>query len=110
MVNKIGEENVVQVVTDSASAYVKVGEILMTKRKQLFWTPCATHCLDLILTDIGDLPIDNDIMSKARKITIYIYGHPWILNLMRKHTKKEELVRTGVWTLTRSTDRRDSLF
>lgn len=25
----------------------------MTKRKHLYWTPCAAHCLDLILEDIG---------------------------------------------------------
>ena len=72
MVDDIGEENVVQVVIDSASTYVKVGEMLMTKRKQLFWTPCATHCLDLNLTNIEDLPIHNYTMSKTRKFTIYI--------------------------------------
>ena len=102
MVNEIGKENVVQVVTDSASAYVKAGKKLMAKRKQLFWSPCVAHCLDLILSDIGDLPIHNDVMSKARKITVYIYRHSWVLNLMRKHTKKKELVRAGVTRFTAS--------
>ena len=88
MVDEIGEENVVEVVSDSALAYMKAREKLTTKRKQLFWTPCAAHYLDLILIDIGDLPIHNDTMSKARKITVYIYKHSWVLNLMRKHTKK----------------------
>ncbi|KAA8541295.1 hypothetical protein F0562_025258 [Nyssa sinensis] len=69
MVEEIGEDNVVQVVTYSASAYVKAGELLMAKRKNLFWSPCAAHCLNLILTDIGDLPIHTDTISKARKIT-----------------------------------------
>ena len=73
MIEEIGEENVVQVVTDSASAYVKAGEMLMEKRKKLFWNPCAAHCMDLILKDIGDLAIHRDTMSKARKITVYIY-------------------------------------
>ena len=36
IVEEIGEENVVQVVTDSASAYVAAGELLMEKRKKLF--------------------------------------------------------------------------
>ena len=69
------DENVVKVVMDNALTYVKAGKILMTKRKQLFWTPCASHCLDLILTYIGDLPIHNDTMSKERKITVFIYMH-----------------------------------
>ncbi|XP_061363140.1 uncharacterized protein LOC133306777 [Gastrolobium bilobum] len=57
MVIEIGEENVVQVVTDSASALVSVGQKLMDKRKQLFWSPCAAHCLDLILEDIGGITV-----------------------------------------------------
>ena len=96
MVEEIGEDNVVQVVTDSASAYVKAGELLMEKRKNVFWSPCAAHCLDLILTDIGELPLHKDIMAKARKITVYIYRHSWVLNLMRKFTKKRDLVRACV--------------
>ncbi|GFY84764.1 hypothetical protein Acr_03g0015380 [Actinidia rufa] len=44
-------ENVVQVVSDNASNYKKAREMLMEKRKGLFWTPCAAHCLDLILKD-----------------------------------------------------------
>ncbi|KAL7170399.1 hypothetical protein ACSBR2_035298 [Camellia fascicularis] len=73
MVEEIGEENIAQIITDSASTYVKVGSMLMKKRNQLFWSPCAAHCMDLILTDIWDLPTHKDTMSKARKITVYIY-------------------------------------
>ncbi|XP_028093325.1 uncharacterized protein LOC114293451 [Camellia sinensis] len=52
IVNEIGEENVVQVVTDSASAYVGAGRLLEVKRTKLFWFPCAAHCLDLMLSNI----------------------------------------------------------
>ncbi|WOL10273.1 hypothetical protein Cni_G19027 [Canna indica] len=51
MVDEIGEENVVQVVFDSASALVAAGKKLIEKRKDLFWTPCAAHCIDLVLED-----------------------------------------------------------
>ncbi|GKC96414.1 hypothetical protein Tco_1161856, partial [Tanacetum coccineum] len=50
-VEKIGEEHVVQVVTDNAANYKAAGEMLMDKRKKLFWTPCAAHCIDLMLED-----------------------------------------------------------
>ncbi|XP_039020742.1 uncharacterized protein LOC120152615 [Hibiscus syriacus] len=53
MVEEVGEENVVQVVTDNASAYVKAGKLMEAKRQHLYWTPCAAHCLDLMLEDIG---------------------------------------------------------
>ncbi|KAL5544317.1 hypothetical protein UlMin_008101 [Ulmus minor] len=95
VIEEIGEENVVQVVTDSASAYVKAGEMLMAKRNKLFWSPCAAHCLNLILCDIGDISIHKDTICKARKVTVYIYRHSWVLNLMCKHTKGRELIRPG---------------
>jgi Protein of unknown function (DUF 659) len=60
IIKEIGEENVVQVVTDSASAYVSAGELLMAKRKKLFWNPCAAHVMDLMLEDIGKLSIFKD--------------------------------------------------
>jgi hypothetical protein len=41
IVERIGEENVVQVVTDNAANYKAAGQLLMEKRKSLFWTPCV---------------------------------------------------------------------
>ncbi|GJS79488.1 zf-BED domain-containing protein [Tanacetum coccineum] len=51
MNNPKGEEHVVQVVTDNATNYKAAGEMLMNKREKLFWTPCAAHCIDLMLED-----------------------------------------------------------
>ena len=51
VVDEVGEENVVQLVTNNAANYKLAGEMLMKKRKCLFWTPCAAHCLDLMLED-----------------------------------------------------------
>lgn len=55
MVEEVGEKNVIQVVTDNASNYVKAGKLLEAKRPHLFWTPCAAHCIDLMLEDIGKI-------------------------------------------------------
>ena len=91
-VEQVGEENVIQVITDNHLSYVMAGNkyyflnfyliILILKFKlfilrtyvnllstmshrevarikaflHLYWTPCAAHCLDLILEDIGKLP------------------------------------------------------
>nr|XP_007132560.1 hypothetical protein PHAVU_011G105000g [Phaseolus vulgaris]ESW04554.1 hypothetical protein PHAVU_011G105000g [Phaseolus vulgaris] len=42
----VGEENVLQVVTDNAANFKAGGELLMQKREHLYWTPCAAHsCL-----------------------------------------------------------------
>ncbi|KAK7267601.1 hypothetical protein RIF29_20279 [Crotalaria pallida] len=96
MVEEIGEDNVVQVVTDGASNFVLAGQKLEEKRPKLFWSPCAAHCLDLILEDIGQLPVFHDTIAKAKKITNYIYRHTWILSLHRKHSMGKELARPAV--------------
>ena len=51
IVERIKEENVVQLVTDNVANYKAARQLLMEKRKSLFWTPCAAHCIDLILED-----------------------------------------------------------
>jgi len=37
-VKEVGEDNIVQVVTNDAANYKVVGQMLMAKRKRLFWT------------------------------------------------------------------------
>ncbi|PNX62104.1 HAT family dimerization domain containing protein, partial [Trifolium pratense] len=46
IVEEVGEENVVQVVTFISPAFKAAGEMLMAKRTRLYWTPCATHCIE----------------------------------------------------------------
>ena len=55
----MGPENVVQIVTDNGSNYKSAGKKLMRKYN-LYWTPCAAHCLDLMFEDLGKRPsVDN---------------------------------------------------
>lgn len=91
VIEEVGEHLVVQVITDNASNYKAAGDLLMEKRKHLYWTPCAAHCIDLMLERIGDLPQHKNALFKARKVANYIYNHSWLLALMRKFTKREIL-------------------
>ncbi|XP_058192148.1 uncharacterized protein LOC131309527 [Rhododendron vialii] len=87
-VEHIGEANVVQVVTDSAAANVAAGRLLEAKRPHLFWSPCAAHCLDLMLEDIFKLPNLKTNWERAIMIHGYIYNRPSLLNMMRQFTKR----------------------
>jgi len=69
---------------------------LEDKYRRLFWTPCATHCLDLTFKDIGKLPTVNRSMTKTQYIFGFIYNHTMALNTMRSHTGEAELIRSGV--------------
>ncbi|XP_042428549.1 uncharacterized protein LOC122015624 [Zingiber officinale] len=48
VVDEVGEENVIQIVTDNASNYIKAGKKIMETRHRIWWTPCAAHCIALI--------------------------------------------------------------
>ena len=63
VVEEIGEDNVVQVITDNVSNYVNAGMRLMKKRRRLWWTSCAAHCIDLMLEDIGKLNVHATTLS-----------------------------------------------
>ncbi|KAL6515727.1 hypothetical protein OROHE_018417 [Orobanche hederae] len=47
IVKEVGEEHVIQVITNSAPNMKNAGKKLMKKRQKLWWTPCAAHCIDL---------------------------------------------------------------
>ncbi|CAN1132635.1 hypothetical protein LINPERHAP2_LOCUS7153 [Linum perenne] len=97
VVEKVGEENVIQVITDNASAYKAAGVKLMEKRQHLFWTPWAAHCLDLILEDLEKkLPIHKTTIAKGRKITNYIYGRAMLISMLKDFTKGGELIRPAL--------------
>eukprot|EP00253_Pinus_taeda_P012588 PITA_12588 len=89
VVEEVGIANVVQIIIDNAANYVAVGRLLCAKYPTIFWTPCAAHCIDLILEDIGKLEWVQDVVQEHKQITKYIYNHAWMLNLMREFTQGE---------------------
>ncbi|XP_066316229.1 uncharacterized protein [Miscanthus floridulus] len=83
-IDKIRREYVVQVVTDNGSNFKAAGRILMDKIPHLFWTPCAAHCLNLLLQDIGEIKELNTVINSAKKVSRFLYKHGRILNLMKQ--------------------------
>ncbi|KAL5580521.1 hypothetical protein UlMin_012963 [Ulmus minor] len=89
VVEETGEKLVVQVVIDNASAYKATRKKLMEKRKHLYWTACATYCLDLMLEKLGDWPQHKSALQKAKKVSNFIYNHGWVLHLIRTFANRE---------------------
>jgi hypothetical protein len=87
VVEEVGAKHVVQVITDNAANYVAAGTLLCAKYLTIFWTPCAAHCIDLILEDIRKLVWVQDVVHECKQITKYIYNHDWVLSLMREYTE-----------------------
>ncbi|GAU17928.1 hypothetical protein TSUD_330520 [Trifolium subterraneum] len=89
----VGPENVVQFVTDNAANYVAARKLLENEFPKLYWSPCATHCINLMLQDMGKLEEVREAVSHPSKITKFIYNHCFALYLMRQHTGGREILR-----------------
>ena len=96
VIQDVGVANVVQIITDNASNYVLAGRLLEEKHKTIFWTPCAAHCIDLMLEDIGKLDWVRNTVDNAKSITKFIYNHTLVLSLMRKHTGGKDIIRPAI--------------
>ncbi|XP_021650225.2 uncharacterized protein LOC110642453 [Hevea brasiliensis] len=95
-VERVGEANMVQVVTDNASNCVLTGKLLETKRSHFYWTPCTAHCIDLMLEDIGKIPNIHNTIKRAVTLNRYIYIRPSVVNMLQRFTGERELIRPAV--------------
>ena len=94
-IEEIGVQNVVQVVTDNARPNEAAASLLKAKYPSIFWNGCAAHTIDLMLEDIGKMPKVAATISKAKCLTVFLYAHTRVLDLMRKYLSRD-LVRCGV--------------
>ncbi|XVF37221.1 hypothetical protein REPUB_Repub19eG0127900 [Reevesia pubescens] len=92
VIEEIGEQYIVQIVTDNEDAIKAAGKQLMVKRKHLHWTSCAAHCLDLCLEDIGKKQRIKKVLEEAKKVTCFIYNHIWIVDLLKKYTNGKQIL------------------
>lgn len=72
---------------------VLAGKKLEAEFPSIYWSPCAAHCMNLILSDLGKLELVQSTVAQASKITRYLYNHCTPLFLMRKFTNGHEILR-----------------
>ncbi|KAD7480173.1 hypothetical protein E3N88_03309 [Mikania micrantha] len=95
IVEEVGVRNVLQIVTKNDKRYIEVGKQIADNFPTIFWTPCATHCVDLILEDFSELEWISTILEQARSISRFIYNHSIVLNMMRRYTLGVDIVVVG---------------
>ena len=93
VIKEVGEANVVQIVVDNGSTFVKVGKLLM-KKYNLYWTSCAAHYIDLIFEDTTKRATVLELITNARKIINFIYNYGFLLTKMKK-VYGGDIVRSG---------------
>ncbi|KAL4196996.1 hypothetical protein AMTRI_Chr04g185940 [Amborella trichopoda] len=89
IVDEVGPENVVQVVTANVANYKKAGLLLIERRPNLYWTPCAAHCINLMVKEIGKLKRVKYCILKSKLNTRFIYNHTYLHTLMREYCMPE---------------------
>jgi hypothetical protein len=81
---------------DNAANYVVAGRMLSERYPSLYRSPCAVHCIDLMLEDMGKLPWIKEIIDSTRSVTKYKYNHTFFLSLLRQFTGNKELVHLAI--------------
>ncbi|XP_052116555.1 uncharacterized protein LOC110280486 [Arachis duranensis] len=91
----IGPNNIVHVVTDNAANYVAAGRLINRKYDNIYWSPCAAHCLNLILKDISSMAHISNLATRASKITVFVYNHTSIFD---RKKELQQLVVDSIFT------------
>ena len=87
---------VVAIVTDNAPNFKAAAKKLREKGKGIIWVPCAAHCIDLMLEDIGKLDDVRDTIDKEKMVTSLIYNHQFMTDLLREMNEGREILRPGI--------------
>uniref|UniRef100_A0A803N0I5 Uncharacterized protein n=1 Tax=Chenopodium quinoa TaxID=63459 RepID=A0A803N0I5_CHEQI len=85
IIEEIGDEKVVQIVTDNAANYKAAGGKIEERFPHIFWTPCAVHCVNLAIKAICE-PNEKsshyeeckwikDLVSQVNEINVFITNH-----------------------------------
>ncbi|XP_021979322.2 uncharacterized protein LOC110875431 [Helianthus annuus] len=95
IVEIVGSKNIVHLVIDNAANYKVAGRLLCDRYPMISWSPCAAHCINLILKDVSELEDVSTLIQLASRITVFIYNHKWPLNWLRKRPGWTEIIRPG---------------
>jgi hypothetical protein len=85
MVVDVGENNVVQVITDNGSNYKKACRYLINEYLHIAWQSCLAHTINLMLKTIDEFPDYKSVIDSAKLIARWLYNH-WKLHTMMKTT------------------------
>ncbi|CAI9271764.1 unnamed protein product [Lactuca saligna] len=99
VINEIGHENVVQIITDNATNCKAAEEIIESQFPHIYWTPCVVHTLNLALKNIcsprnvetNELTYEQyrwikEVHEEAFAIKNFIMNHNMRLSIFTKFT------------------------
>ena len=97
VLNDIGPEDVIQIVTDNGSNFKKACKLLAEEYPHIVWQPCLAHTINLILKDIGKWDDHKAMIQSAQYICQWLYNSNSVHSMFKSVTGGE-LVK---WNATR---------
>ncbi|CAA7025773.1 unnamed protein product [Microthlaspi erraticum] len=98
IIQDIGQEHIVQIIMDNSFSYTGVSNHILQNYGSLFVSPCASQCLNMILEDFSKVDWVNQCILQAQVITRFVYNSSSVLDLMKKVTGGQDIIRSGVST------------
>ncbi|XP_031261897.1 uncharacterized protein LOC116120101 [Pistacia vera] len=89
----VGPDNIVYLVTDNGANYKAVERMLSEKYSSIPWSPCAAHCINLMLKDIAEMSHIVNLLTRASEVTKFVYNHSFVLASLRKKQGWTEIIR-----------------
>lgn len=83
IINKLGPELCISIVTYNCASMQRCWEILESKNKNLFGNGCGAHTLNLLVGDIIKLHNFQEIIQKSKVIN-FIKNHYFVFNEFEK--------------------------
>ncbi|XVE58416.1 hypothetical protein DITRI_Ditri04bG0168200 [Diplodiscus trichospermus] len=96
VIQDVGPENVVQIIMDSSFNYTGISNHILQNYGTIFVSPCASQCLNLILEEFSKVDWVNRCIFQAQTLSKFLYNNASMLDLMKKFTGGQELIRTGI--------------
>ena len=66
-----------------------MGRLLEAEFPTIVWTPCASHCLDLLMEDIGKCKWVKRLVRQATSIVTFFTTKVKVLAIFREHSSLE---------------------
>jgi hypothetical protein len=71
----VGENNIVQIITNNGSSYKKACRYLTNEYMHIAWQPCLAHTINLMLKTLGDFSDHESVIDSAKLIVRWLYNH-----------------------------------
>ncbi|XP_059629108.1 uncharacterized protein LOC132271681 isoform X2 [Cornus florida] len=95
VVQDFGPENVVQIIVDNNLNCTGIVNHILQNYGTIFVSPCASQCLNAILEEFSKVDWVNRCILQAQAISKFIYNNSLMLELMKKFTGGQDIIRSG---------------